>query len=139
MKTLAKLIVFVLSITFANAQEKTGNSITVTIDNVRNDKGTVMFGLHTAETFMKAQGVQGTQSKIVDGKVTVTFKNVQPGTYAILALHDENNNKLMDFKENGMPNEDYGTSNNVMSFGPPNFNESKFEVQDKDLSIHIRF
>jgi len=139
MKTLAKLIVFILSITFTNAQEVKGHDITVTIDNVVNNNGKVVFGLHTAETFMKGAGIQNAETKIDDGKVKVTFKNVVPGTYAIMVLHDENDNKRMDFQDNGMPMENYATSSKTISFGPPQFGESKFEVIEEDLDIKIRF
>ena len=139
MKTLAKLIVFILSITLSNAQEINGQSITVTIDNVSNNSGKVLFTLHTSDTFMKGSGIQNVESKIENGKVIVTFKNVVSGTYAIMALHDENENHRMDFQENGRPKEDYGTSNNAMSFGPPQFIDSKFEVSNEDLEIKIRF
>ncbi|NOY48484.1 MAG: DUF2141 domain-containing protein [Chlorobi bacterium] len=139
MKTLAKLIVFILSITLANAQETKGQTITVTIDNVRNNNGKVSFALHTADTFMKGAGLQNAESNIENGKATVTFSNVASGMYAIMVLHDENENGRMDFQDNGMPKEDYGTSNNPMSYGPPQFAESKFEISNKDLEIKIRF
>ena len=139
MKTVAKLIVFILSITFSNAQEIKGQTITVTINNVVNNNGKVIFGLHTAETFMKGAGIQNAECKIEDGKVTVTFKNVTPGTYAIMVLHDENNNNRMDVQDNGMPKENYATSSKTTSFGPPEFAASKFEVAGEDLDIKIRF
>lgn len=139
MKTLAKLIVFILSITLSNAQETKGQTITVTIDNISNDNGKVHFSLHTADTFMKGAGVQSAVSKIENGKVTITFKNVISGSYAILAFHDANNNNIMDFEDNGMPIEDYGASNNSMSYGPPQFAESKFDIAKEDLEIKIRF
>jgi hypothetical protein len=50
---------------------------------------------------------------------------------------NDDNGKL-DFSLNGMPLEDYGSSNNVMTFGPPNFEDSKFEVMDKDLTFEIK-
>ena len=56
-----------------------------------------------------------------------------------MALHDENDNKRMDFELNGMPKESYGMSGNEMSFGPPNFVDAKFELSDKDLEFNIRF
>ena len=121
------------------AQEKEGVSITVSINNVSNNNGNVIFALHTSETFMKGPGIQNTTSAIEEGKVTVTFKNVTPGTYSIIALHDENDNKRMDFEDNGMPKEDFGLSNNSVSFGPPQFEPSKFEVKNADLDIMIRF
>lgn len=139
MRTLAKLIVFVICTTFANAQDNNGQSVTVTIDNVVSNTGKVVFSLHTAETFMKGQGIQNVESKIKDGKVSITFKNVIPGEYAILVLHDENENNRMDFELNGMPKENYATSNNAMSFGPPQFGESKFKVTSEDIQLKIRF
>ena len=139
MKTLIKLFLFIFCLTIGNAQENYETSITVTFDNVPNDKGHVIVALHTSETFMRGPGVKNAKSTIENGKVKVTFKNVAPGTYAIIALHDANDNSQMDFQENGMPLEAYGTSNNPMSFGPPQFSESKFEVKSEDLKFHIRF
>jgi len=88
---------------------------------------------------MKGKGLMSAQSKIKDGKITVTFENVKPGDYAIIAFHDENENSKMDFRENGMPLESYGMSNNSMAFGPPNYNDAKFTVADKNLDLNIRF
>jgi len=138
MKTLATLIVFVICTTFANAQNN-GQSITINIDNVVSNQGKVVLSLHTSETFMKGKGIQNAESKIIDGKVSITFKDVAPGEYAILVLHDENENNRMDFELNGMPKENYATSNNVMSFGPPQFGESKFEISSDDIVLKIRF
>lgn len=134
MKTLSLLITFLIGSFFSQGQD-----ITVTIDNVSNDNGKVIFSLHTAETFMKGPGVLNAESKIENGKVTITFKDVAPGTYAIMALHDANENNRMDYQENGMPNENYGTSNNPPSYGPPQFASSKFVVEQEDLKLNIKF
>ena len=45
----------------------------------------------------------------------------------------------MDFENNGMPLEDYGATNNVMNYGPPRFEDAKFELKDKDLTFEIKF
>ena len=45
----------------------------------------------------------------------------------------------MDYQEGGMPKESYGMSGNDMSFGPPNFEMAKFEVNGEDLEFNIRF
>ena len=45
----------------------------------------------------------------------------------------------MDFQDNGMPLEDYGVSNNPMSYGPPQFDAAKFVVADKNVTLVIRF
>jgi len=134
------LLTFALALTtlFSFSQDK-GITITITIDNVKNDIGKVSFALHTNDTFMKGNGVMNTETTIKDGKVTITFENVQPGEYAIMALHDENENGRMDFRENGMPLESYGTSNNVMDFGPPQYDDAKFNVEKEALELSIRF
>jgi uncharacterized protein (DUF2141 family) len=43
-----------------------------------------------------------------------------------------------DFSLSSMALEDYGSSNKAMTFGPPSFEESKFEVMDKDLTFEIK-
>ncbi|MFD0860859.1 DUF2141 domain-containing protein [Sungkyunkwania multivorans] len=114
-------------------------TITVNIDNCKNDDGHVLLGLHTAETFMKGPGVKNAKVTIENGKTTATFTNVLPGTYAIMALHDMNDNNRMDFDVNGMPQEHYGLSGNEMSFGPPQFVDAKFEAKEENLHFDIRF
>ena len=138
MKTLTLIIAFVLSITFTNAQEsEKGQTITVNIDKLQSESGHILISLHTEDTFMKGSGIENAKSKIVDGKVTVTFENVEAGEYAILVLHDANDNNQMDFEPNGMPKESFGASNNSMSFGPPQFTSAKFEVNNEDLEMKI--
>ncbi len=143
MKTIYTLLIALIFTLNVNAQTETkvtsnGQNITVTIQNIKNDKGSVLLGLHTEDTFMKGPGIKNLKSKIENGQITVTFKNVEVGTYAIMVMHDENDNNRMDF-ENGMPLESYGMSNNPMSYGPPQYQDAKFEVNDKDLSFNIRF
>lgn len=138
MKTLTLIITFVLSITFTYAQAtKKGQTITVNIDKLQSEAGHILVSLHTEDTFMKGKGIEHTKSKIVDGKVTITFENVEAGEYAILVLHDTNDNNQMDFEVNGMPRESFGASNNSMSFGPPQFASSKFEISNEDLKMKI--
>ncbi|MDA9087377.1 DUF2141 domain-containing protein, partial [Polaribacter sp.] len=73
-----------------------------------------------------------------NGKTTITFKEVAGGEYAIVCYHDKNSNDKMDFQPNGMPLEAYGASNNVMNFGPPKFDDAKFTVVDKNVSLEIK-
>ena len=128
MKTIAFIIAFLVGSVSAQSQ-----SITVTVDNVLNNNGKVLFALHTADTFMKGPGIQNAESEIVDGIAKAIFENVKPGTYAIMVLHDENENNQMDYRVDGMPMEYYGVSNNPMSFGPPQFSEAKFEMKESDI------
>ncbi len=139
MKTLALLIALLISNFIINAQDDAkGITITVTVPNVTSSEGEVLFGLYDENTFMKAAPIQGEKSKIVDGVATITFKNVPEGVFAISCFHDKNGNNRMDFEENGMPKENYGVSNNNMSYGPPMWADAKFEVGTEDLNLEIR-
>lgn len=132
--TLLGLALFVSNV--INAQEKF--TITATVVNITSSEGKVGFALYNKENFMKTP-ILASDVKIVDGKSTVTFKDVEPGEYAVVCYHDKNNNDKMDFATNGMPLEDYGSSNNVMNFGPPTFENAKFTVSDKNVSLEIKF
>jgi len=131
------LAIFLIAFT-AKAQEETV-TVKVTVENVLNENGTLLVSLHSNETFMKGPGVIDLQEAAVKGATTLTFENVKPGTYAIMVLHDENDNKRMDFQANGMPKENYGMSGNAMVMGPPTFADAKFEVDKEDLNLTIRF
>ncbi|KQC28713.1 DUF2141 domain-containing protein [Flagellimonas eckloniae] len=139
MKTLTLTLTFLLVSFLSIAQETTGINIKVSITNVASNEGKVMVGLHTADTFMKGPGMRNLESKIENGTVSFTFKDVTPGTYAVMALHDTNENGRMDFEANGMPKESYGLSGNDMSFGPPSFSTAQFEANEEDLEFEIRF
>lgn len=112
--------------------------ITAIVVNVASDSGKVSFALYNKETFMKTP-LQAKNAKIVDGKSTVTFENIEAGDYSVLCFHDKNDNDKMDFQENGMPMEDYGASNNVTNFGPPKFSDSKFTVAKEHVNLEIKF
>jgi uncharacterized protein (DUF2141 family) len=138
MEKLAFILATLFVSLMANAQEQ-GTSITVSITNIPNAKGKVMVSLHQKHSFMKGAGIQNLESGIKDGKVSFTFENVEEGEYAVLALHDENENNQMDFDANGMPLEGYGMSGNGMPMGPPLFEEAKFTVDAEPLELDIRF
>ncbi len=142
MKTIMTTLVLVIISAFAKAQTPSVSqetfTLTVTVPNARSNDGEMMFSLNTEANFMKGAPIQSNSVEIKDGVATVTFKNVAKGTYAVLVLHDENNNRQMDFEANGMPKESYGTSNNPMSYGPPTWADAKFELnKNTDLKIVI--
>jgi uncharacterized protein (DUF2141 family) len=128
------IMLFVSSILTAQKQ-----TITVNMENVSTNKGTVKFALYN-ETNFRLQPLQSATGKIEAGKSSIVFKDVLPGVYAIVCFHDKNDNGKMDFEPNGMPLEDYGASNNAASYyGPPTFESSKFVVADKNVKLEIRF
>lgn len=136
MKTGLMLLLFLFN-TIIYSQEQ-GTTIKVSVNNIAGTEGTVQFGLYTQETFMVAPPLQSAEGTIEEGKTTVTFNNIKPGNYAVLCYYDKNDNKQMDFDTNGMPLESYGSSNNNMAMGPPQWEDSKFEVQQDPIILEIR-
>jgi len=122
----------------ATNKSEEGISLTVSAVNALSDNGTVKFALYNKENFMK-QPIVSKFASVENNKSTVVFENVPPGNYAIICFHDENNDNLMDFEENGRPKESYGLSNNKMNFGPPEFESAKFEVKDNAINLEIKF
>ncbi len=137
MKLLTTLIAFTF---FATVQQMNAQNtaVTATVTNATSDSGKVYFSLYNQASFMKKPLKSG-GAIIAEGKSSITFEDLAPGTYAIVCYHDKNDNKKMDFSPNGMPEEDYGASNNVLRMGPPQFTDAKFTVTDKNVSLEIRF
>ena len=68
------------------------------------------------------------------------FRHVPKGTYAIAIFHDANKNGKLDTNFLGIPKEQTGTSNNVVThFGPPSFEKARFtHTGTTKLTIRLR-
>ncbi len=149
LKIVVVLVVYFISLvgsaqTTQSIESKLDNlqtyQINVKVNKMVSNKGKVYFALYDSKkSFIERSSVQSKQAIINNGVAKVIFTNLIPKTYAIVCFHDENDNNKMDFQENGMPLEDYGVSNNVMNYGPPRFEDSKFELTNKDLTFEIKF
>lgn len=143
MKTIAFLFAMFLGSLLYGQDIQSSSEITgiikATVTNLNSEEGDVLFALYTEDNFLKEAAIYPVETEIRNGKAYATFGNVPSGTYAIAVLHDRNSNKRMDFDANGMPEEDYGTSGNSLSYGPPGWTESKFEYNGKEMDIEIRF
>lgn len=115
-----------------------GRTIKVAVVNALSDKGTVEFAFYNESGFLK-EPLFTQSASIKEGQSFVVFTGIKSGNYAVVCFHDENENNQMDFEVNGMPKENYGTSNNPMNYGPPQFEDSKFEVTNEDLTLEIKF
>lgn len=138
MKTITTLVLLFFAMQL-QAQQANNSSITVTVENLKSDDGKVIASLFTEENFLKSQPVKSTTAEVVDGKATLIFDDIPAGTYGITAFHDRNDNNSMDFEPNGMPLEDYGSSNNKFNpYGPPAWSDARFELNGEPLEFNIR-
>ena len=71
------LLYLILTITLLGTltNDRTGATVTVTLENVLNDQGDILAALHTAETFMKGEGLDSFKTEARMGAITFTFEN----------------------------------------------------------------
>lgn len=140
MKTLSTLgIALALAAPAAHAQQ-----LQVTLNGLQHDRGQVAVAVYSdAKSFRKDnQAFTARKAKAEAGTVTVTFDDVPPGRYAVLAYHDENDNGRLDLRFGMFPTEGYGLSNNPKVMGPPSFEDSAFAVTAEDpaqIELKMRY
>jgi len=137
-----KKVILIVFLTFNMAglmsQESIGNTVEVSILDIDGNDGKLMVGLYNAEANWLKKPVKAQLGKINNEKSSVTFKNVSDGVYAISLFHDENDNGELDMNFLGIPKEDTGASNNAPArFGPPQWEDAKFEVKGKSVKQTI--
>lgn len=117
---------FALTVT-VGAQAQT---LDVNLQGVTHDRGTLRVALYAdPKTFRKEnQAFAASEIPAAKGLQSVRFEGVPPGTYAVLAYHDEDGNGELNRRLGMFPTEGYGLSNNPKVMGPPAFIDSAFEV-----------
>jgi len=122
------------------------SDVTVVATGLRNTHGVVRACM-TGEVaqFPSCKNPATSYNTVGDaaGSVTLTFKDVKPGRYAIAILHDENGNGKADRAAMMIPKEGFGFSRDAkVRFGPPKFGEAAFEVgagASQKLTIRMRY
>ncbi|MFC5045071.1 DUF2141 domain-containing protein [Aquimarina hainanensis] len=135
-KIITLIVVVFAAILSGQAQEQT-YTIEVTINNIASDDGSIKIGLCDKKKDFLKKFIKGKSIKAQKGSMTVSFEEIPKGTYAISLIHDEDDNgKLNTFLM--IPSEPYGTSNNAKgNFGPPKWQDAKFDIIDKDIKLSI--
>ena len=142
MKTLLTTLLSLIVFLSTSIKKSETVSLTVQIDGLKNKNGYVAIGLYDGYgEFPEGEGLAMKYVEADGSSIEVTFEGLEPGTYAIAVLHDENGNEEMDYNEYGMPQEGFAFSNNVMGQeGPPSFSDASFEVgADKVISIDMMY
>ncbi len=115
--------------------------IIVSVSALRNQSGMLRVAIFSQKKGFpaNAKAVRWAKaSPITELPMTLEFAGIPPGTYAVSALHDENNNNKLDTNWIGIPKEGFGVSNNrLRKFGPPKFSDAKFELGATPLTLPI--
>jgi len=131
-------MVFVLVSAVVFAQQYT---LTVNITGIKSIKGEIYVYLYTSEDgfpikISKANSFKN--AKVISNTVTVYFKNLKPGIYAVSVYQDIDTNGKINQKFLGIPKEPVGVSNNAEGFmGPPKYEDAKFNL-NTNKSIEIK-
>jgi uncharacterized protein (DUF2141 family) len=114
--------------------------VTVKLEGVRSGGGQLLATLATEQQFMQGPGTynQMVAAPAAGGSVTVVFKGVKPGRYALNVLHDQDGDFQMKQGSNGMPAEGFAMKNGEFLMGPPNWAEQSFDVGAAPLSMTER-
>ncbi|MDM5179512.1 DUF2141 domain-containing protein [Massilia sp. DJPM01] len=112
--------------------------LTIRIDDVRSDDGTVMVALYNSAGGFLKTSVGSAGAKAAKGSTTVIVKDLAAGPYAFAIYHDANGNGKMDANMMGMPTEDYAFSNNALGrMGPPKFDDAMFTIPAAGLNATV--
>jgi uncharacterized protein (DUF2141 family) len=141
------LIVLVAATSFAAAvaaERAPRGELQVKVTGFRSDSGDLAIALFGSESDYQQQSnaVRSAWLSVDGEQVEWTVSGLPAGEYAVIAYHDENGNRELDFRVLGIPREPVGVSNNARGvFGPPRFNAAKFSVRDGEIarqSIRLR-
>ena len=117
------------------------SEIVIKISGLRSDKGRCLVYLYSGKAGFPtnpAKAVKSSTGIILTGKSSVVMQDIPDGEYALVVVHDENSNGLLDKNFIGMPKEGVGVSNNAKGFmGPPSYGDSKFQLKDGSFTANI--
>ena len=127
------------------------SDLTVSVVNVRSNAGELLVGVYaTPQAYRSGIADSATKSALLPsagrllgaalraraGSQSVTFGNVPAGRYAVVVIHDENDNGLLDENVLGVPSEGYGFSNNAYGFlAAPSFEAAAVTIARTDSHV----
>ena len=123
-----------LSIASAHA-----TTLHVTVEGIRNHSQPVRVLLfNTPDSFPdEEQCLKSHAIKAIGGTAVVEFTDLNPGLYAIMAYHDENEDNRLNRVMGMWPSEGHGLSLNPLILGPPVFQDAAFKLPGGGLSLTI--
>jgi uncharacterized protein (DUF2141 family) len=126
-----KALPLVLAALTLTAGSVAAETVTITLTGVQARPGPIKASLNTREQFLRAAPAYEAVAELAAGGVILTFRNVAPGDYALMVMHDLNANDRFDYGTDG-----WAFSNSALPMmGPPVFDERKFSVADAPVTL----
>lgn len=131
----ARSILVSLILSAALAAPALAETVTVTLTHVEARGGVILASLQTRDQFMQPTGAHGARADAKAGTVVLTFKDVAPGAYALMVMHDADNDQKMKAGPGGMPGEGWAMHRGGALMGPPTFDAVSFTVGDAPVAL----
>ncbi len=115
------------------------SSLKVTVTDAATTTGTIEVSLfNSSESFFKDTFLQQSGKVNEHGTFIAEFAGLEEGEYAVVVVHDENDNGAYDSGFLGIGGESLGYSNNARSFlGRPDFDDAKLSIGAGQTEIEI--
>jgi len=133
------IIIGLVALSFCSMAQT--HSLSVDLRGIEQNTGAVHVCLMNEEDqFLKDCYAGKVLHLTIDATRQITFENLPPGDYAIMAYHDlDGNGKLNTDGAFGLPSEPYAFSNNPRTwFGPPKHRKCVFRVEG-DVRLKLEF
>mgnify|MGYP000320631697 CR=1 FL=1 len=128
----------------SNSEQGTSSELKIEIHNIDKMKGNINIAVfNNKDTWLK----KATFSTVLNinnehcqqSSCHWLVKDVKFGSYGIAVFHDIDKNGKMKYNFLGMPQENYGFSNNETSFFglPPSWNKANFSVKKQEITHKI--
>lgn len=138
MKNLKRQVLWLMALLPAIGFTQHSFELKVTVSDLTKMQGTVRVCLTNKKADFLKTCYRSKEVPVAGKTVTVVFKDLPPGNYAVAVYHDEDDNgELTKGGLFGIPTEAYGFSNNPAAmFGPPGYEKCTFKVAS-DTAILI--
>jgi uncharacterized protein (DUF2141 family) len=118
------------------------STLELEISEFRNTNGHVLISIFdNANDYPDTEenAIANRKVKVSDKTHLITIEDLPQGEYAVVFLHDENDNQEMDINFVGAPEEGYGASNDaVNTFSAPKYKEAKFLLEGEKKSLKLK-
>ncbi|WPP50857.1 DUF2141 domain-containing protein [Catalinimonas niigatensis] len=124
-----------------NAQNKETASVTVVVNGIESKEGSIQIAFFsTKASFPDEKPYKANKLSLNEsGEVTLIFKDIPFGEYALAVYQDKNDNDKLDTNLVGIPKEPYGFSNNHNpKFSRPNYDEAKVEIRQASQTLNVK-
>ena len=131
------ITVAALAMHVAVAEAAAAGTLHVQITGLESTDGSLAVALFSSEADYENQSnpVRRAWLPVTADVLEWTVEDLPAGHYALLAYHDVNGNRQIDFRRLGMPKEPVAVSNDARGiFGPPRFEAARFSIDSGETA-----